>query len=201
MPFDFIARLFGRAKPAAAPARAPVAAPSKADLDLVKHYESCAKKRPDGLIGPYLEYGKTGVPTIGWGSTYYEDGRRVTMADPPITQERADALFDKVYGTFRKRVAALLPPDVAPHELGALTSLAYNIGIERFTTSTALARYKAGDKAGCASAMEWWNKDDGLVVRGLQKRRRAERLVFEGTPLAAAITAAEFSFPAALTVG
>lgn len=29
------------------------------------------------------------VPTIGYGSTVYEDGRRVTLADPPVTKERA----------------------------------------------------------------------------------------------------------------
>lgn len=29
------------------------------------------------------------VPTIGHGATYYEDGTRVSMDDPPITRERA----------------------------------------------------------------------------------------------------------------
>lgn len=28
------------------------------------------------------------VPTIGYGSTVYEDGTRVTLVDPPITKER-----------------------------------------------------------------------------------------------------------------
>lgn len=32
------------------------------------------------------------VPTIGHGATHYEDGRRVTMADPPITRQRAHEL-------------------------------------------------------------------------------------------------------------
>src|SRR5258707_168284 len=32
------------------------------------------------------------VPTIGHGATRYEDGTRVTLADPPITRERAREL-------------------------------------------------------------------------------------------------------------
>ncbi|MBO1996950.1 hypothetical protein J4714_14010 [Staphylococcus epidermidis] len=41
------------------------------------------------------------VPTIGHGSTRYEDGRRVTLADPPITRRRAVELalgeLDRTY--------------------------------------------------------------------------------------------------------
>ena len=41
------------------------------------------------------------VPTIGHGSTRYEDGRRVTLADPPITRKRAVELalgeLDRTY--------------------------------------------------------------------------------------------------------
>jgi lysozyme len=32
------------------------------------------------------------VPTIGYGSTRYEDGTRVKMSDPPITRQRAEQL-------------------------------------------------------------------------------------------------------------
>lgn len=36
------------------------------------------------------------VPTIGHGATHYEDGTRVTMADPPITRERARVLAENL---------------------------------------------------------------------------------------------------------
>ena len=43
------------------------------------------------------------VPTIGHGATHYEDGTRVTMADAPITRERARQLatnlLEAQYGT------------------------------------------------------------------------------------------------------
>jgi len=49
--------------------------------------------RDDGteVLAPYVPT-QGDVPTIGHGSTYYEDGRRVTLADPPITRERAREL-------------------------------------------------------------------------------------------------------------
>lgn len=160
---------------------------------MVQHFEQCAKRLPNGLIVPYLDGG--GVPTIGWGSTFYLDGRPVKMADSAITQAQADALFDKVYPSFRGRVAALLPVSAKPHEIGALTCFAYNCGVEGLRTSTALKRFLTGDKAGCGDALEWWNKDNGVVVRGLQKRRRAEKLVLMGMAVDAAIAQSEKDYP------
>jgi lysozyme len=49
------------------------------------------------------------VPTIGFGSTYYEDGRRVTMADPPISRARAVQLAKNLNLWEEKRFAASLP--------------------------------------------------------------------------------------------
>ena len=42
---------------------------------------------------PYLDV--VGIPTIGYGNTYYPDtGRRVTLADAPVTErEAADMLL------------------------------------------------------------------------------------------------------------
>lgn len=39
---------------------------------------------------------KGDVPTIGHGATHYEDGTRVTMADPTITRVRAHALAENL---------------------------------------------------------------------------------------------------------
>jgi lysozyme len=155
-------------------------------LVLLKHYESCRLK-------PYLDGG--GVPTIGWGNTYYEDGRKVTMADAPITQTRADDLLARVYGTFRTRVAAALPQRTPENQIGALACFAYNVGFENFRTSTAYKLVLAGDLKQGGAALEWWNKDAGLVVRGLQKRRRAEKLVLMGADPAEAIAQAETDYP------
>lgn len=166
------------------------------DAAAVMHFfEGCEKRLPDGRIGPYLDM--VGVPTIGWGNTTWPDGRKVSMADPPITQEEADALFGFFLAEFAAKVFALLPPGTPPKRAAACISLAYNIGAGQagFGGSTVLKRLKAGDAAGAAAAIEMWNKAGGKVVKGLQRRRRAERLVFEGAEPAAACKQAAKDFP------
>ena len=40
---------------------------------------------------PYLCSAK--IPTIGYGNTYYPDGKRVTLLDDDITKEKAFEIF------------------------------------------------------------------------------------------------------------
>lgn len=49
------------------------------------------------------------VPTIGHGSTRYEDGTPVRMTDPHITRERAAILARNLMGEDEKRFRASLP--------------------------------------------------------------------------------------------
>ena len=166
---------------------------------LIQHYESCERKLQDGTIEPYLD--PRGIPTIGWGNTFYQDDSRVTLADPPITQEQADALFRFVLSGFIDNVdaALLLPWETAstatPNQLAAFTSLAYNIGEKNFQSSSALRLFIAGDLATAAEHILLWNESGGVVLLGLQRRRYAERAVFLGAAVADAISEAEKTFP------
>ena len=54
-------------------------------IELVKRFEGFRNK-------PYLC--PAGVPTIGYGSTHYADGRAVTLADLPMSKEDAHALME-----------------------------------------------------------------------------------------------------------
>lgn len=49
------------------------------------------------------------VPTIGHGSTRYEDGRPVRMTDPPITRHRAEQLARNLLSQDEVRFRASLP--------------------------------------------------------------------------------------------
>jgi len=62
-----------------------------------------------------------------------------------------------------------------PNQLSAAISLAYNIGTAGYCQSTVARRFKAGDWRGGCDAFLMWNKAGGKVVRGLDRRRRAER--------------------------
>ena len=64
-----------------------------------------------------------------------------------------------------------------PNQLAASVSLAYNIGPSAFCRSTAARRFNAGQwKAGC-DAFLMWNRAGSRVIRGLQRRREAERQI------------------------
>ncbi|CAE6949615.1 Lysozyme [Ectopseudomonas oleovorans] len=60
------------------------------------------------LLAPHIPT-KGDVPTIGHGSTRYEDGTRVTLADPPITRERAEQLARALHSEEERRFQASLP--------------------------------------------------------------------------------------------
>lgn len=59
----------------------------------------------------------------------------------------------------------------------AAVSLAYNIGVGGYCSSTARRRFNAGDYAGGCEALTWFNKAGGRVVRGLVNRRTKEARV------------------------
>lgn len=62
-----------------------------------------------------------------------------------------------------------------PNQLSAAISLAYNIGTGAYCRSTVDRRFDAGDWRGACDAFLMWNRSNGAVVRGLDRRRRAER--------------------------
>ena len=49
------------------------------------------------------------VPTIGYGSTRYEDGTPVTLEDPPITEQRAEQLARNLHSEEEARFRASIP--------------------------------------------------------------------------------------------
>lgn len=125
-----------------------------------------------------------GVPTIGYGNTFYPNGRKVTMKDKPITKEYAVEIFKFVADMFAKDVNSLIKSKVNQNQFNALVSFAYNLGTdidadnipEGLGDSTLLKRVNANpnDKS-IANEFLKWNKADGKVVNGLTKRRNKEK--------------------------
>lgn len=128
---------------------------------------------------PYLDTG--GVPTIGFGSTMYENGAHVKMTDKPITRERALALFKNTLREYITAVDKLVTVSLAQHEFDALVEFVYNIGVPQFKTSTLLRILNAGaPRDQVAAQFLRWNKDNGKVVKGLVNRRKKEMNKFLG---------------------
>lgn len=122
---------------------------------------------------PYLC--PAGVPTIGYGATYYEDGTRVTLSDPPVSRERAEALLlHTVNAVYLPQVLRLCPGLDHPDRLAALIDFTYNLGGSALKVSTLRKRVNARDWDAVPSELRKWNKAGGRVLRGLTIRRDAE---------------------------
>lgn len=131
----------------------------------------------EGLrLKPYLD--SAGIPTIGIGCTYYEDGTRVKMNDPAITKERAYSLFKNVLKPYETAIWSVTRDDISQQQFNALTSLAYNIGVSGFKGSTVqkLVNKNPSDPA-IVNAFEMWKNAGGKPVL-LGRRKREAKLYF-----------------------
>ncbi len=142
---------------------------------LIWQAEGYHRKLPDGRAAPYLC--PANVPTIGLGSTFYEDGRRVTLADAPITRERAEALF-WFEANRRERDVDRLCPGLPPLARGALVSFAYNFGSGALAASTLRRLINARRYSEVPRELARWRHAAGVVQPGLVRRRAAEADLF-----------------------
>ena len=135
-------------------------------------------ERFEGLrLRPYLC--PAGVPTIGVGSTRYEDGRPVSLTDPPITRARAlEIAQHQLEREYLPRVLELCPGIDTSRRLAALTDFAYNLGTGALRASTLRRRVLAGRWDLVPGELRKWVRGGGRVLPGLVARREAEcRLV------------------------
>ena len=132
-------------------------------------------RRFEGLyLRPYLC--PAGVPTIGYGATFYEDGTKVSLRDKPITKDRAEALltWHLEYG-FLPSVTRLCTGADTPERLAALLDFAFNLGLGNLKASTLRKRVNQGDWLDAKVQIMKWNKAGGKILKGLTRRREAER--------------------------
>ncbi len=121
------------------------------------------------------------VATICDGLTSYR-GRKVTLKDH-FTEEQCATMLEEELIVHAKGVMSCSPGLALTMGLDELrregprfaaVSLAYNIGIKGYCTSTARARFNAKDYPGGCTALTWFNKAGGKVNRGLVARRKRE---------------------------
>ena len=157
---------------------------SKSIKSHIKNHEGYSSK-------PY--YCPAGVPTIGYGSTMYQNGRKVTMLDKAITEPQATDIFDWHVSLFEKDVNMLLGIDTkgvavdkgkyTQNQFDALVDFAYNLGSdidadnipEGLGDSTLLKKILANpNDPSIRTEFLKWNKAKGRVLNGLTKRRAHE---------------------------
>jgi len=126
----------------------------------------------EGLsLKPYLCPAK--IPTIGYGNTYYLNGKRVTLLDKEITKQEAFEMFKEIANRFAKRVDELVISELTQNQFNALVSFAYNVGTGNFSSSTLLKKInKNPNDLTLKAEFLRWNKASGKVLNGLTNRRK-----------------------------
>lgn len=119
-----------------------------------------------------------GIPTIAYGATYYPDGRRVRLTDPPISEQEGEMLLRYQVQSYADGIDRYAQVPLTQSQFDALTSWAYNVGLEAARKSTLMRRLNEGDYMGAANELLRWNRAGGRVWAGLTRRREAERALF-----------------------
>ncbi len=167
-------------------------------LALIKRFEGLhdGDKKTKAILEP--EADPIGIYTVGWGHALFANGRPVKNRETAYRLWRqqwpagmgpadADELLRQDAQAVCDRVVALFPKTpLAEGQLGAMVSLAYNIGVGEvggapdFADSSVRRRLINGDIMGAADAFRLWRYAGGRELPGLVARREAERRVFLG---------------------
>ena len=121
-----------------------------------------------------------GVATIGYGSTFYLDGRSVTWNDGPISEPEARKMMEAIAEKDFWNVLKVTIPyweEMTDGQRGALLSFGYNLGARffnspGFATVTAVLRDKAWESV--PDAFRLYVNPGSTVEAGLKRRREAE---------------------------
>lgn len=137
-----------------------------AGIELIKRFEGFRS-------APYKC--PAGVPTIGYGATFYPNGKKVTMADKAITEAEATELLKSMLVKFEQYVDSYCIDTITQNQFDALVSFCYNLGPANLKASTLLKKVNVNpnDETIRAEFMKW-TKAGGRTLKGLVTRRTAE---------------------------
>ena len=142
---------------------------SENGINLIKRFEGFSSK-------PYPDPATKGVPyTIGYGATFYPNGKKVTMADKPITEEEAVKLLAYMLEKFEQYVDSYCVDSLTQNQFDALVSFCYNVGPANLKSSTLLKKVnKNPNDPTIKDEFSKWVKASNKTLKGLINRRKAE---------------------------
>jgi lysozyme len=137
-------------------------------------YEIIMKFEYDGKVPPLTAYwDKYGsVWTIGWGHT------RTAKQGMEITLFQAERLLIRDVKSSVDAVNKYVKVYITQNMFDALVSFTFNVGSGALARSTLIRRLNAGDIEGAANEFLRWVYAGGEVLKGLVRRREAERNLF-----------------------
>jgi len=134
-------------------------------LELIMRFEGC-------VLGAYKD--AVGVPTIGMGHTH-----GVKMGDH-ITHQEAEQLLAEDVAIYEKCVSEMFADvELTQGQFDALVSFAFNLGCGALRKSTLRKRIESGRPELAAHEFGRWCHAGHRKLKGLVRRRAAERKLFE----------------------
>ncbi len=140
-----------------------------AGLAIIRHFEGFSSM-------PYLD--PVGIPTIGYGSIWGLDRRRVTMEHPEINEDDGEIILGRMLRHTERAVIRLIRVSLSEDQFSALVSFTYNLGNGNLQRSTLRMKANRGDTAGAAAEFPKWRRAGGRVLRGLVRRRAEEQALW-----------------------
>jgi len=141
---------------------------SNMGLNLIKGFEGKRLSAYDDGVG---------IWTIGFGTIKYPNGIRVKKGDT-CTEQQAENYLRNDLAKFETAINKLVKVPLAQNQFDALASFTYNLGETNLANSTLLRKLNKGDYQGAADQFLVWNKAGSKVMKGLVRRREAERALF-----------------------
>jgi len=142
---------------------------SQNGLDLIKQFEGLK-------LDAYQD--SVGVWTIGYGSTYWPDGRKVRKGDKLASEAEAEQLLRDVVKTYESGVNRVDKVHITQNQFDALVSFAFNLGVGALEKSTLVKKLNKIDVIPVANEFSRWTTAGGKELEGLRRRRAAERELF-----------------------
>lgn len=133
-------------------------------LNLLHSFEGCKLESYQDIVG---------VWTIGYGTTGPDIVKGLKW-----TQQQVDDRFKKDLVRFENGVSAAVKVPLTSNQFSALVCFAYNVGIQAMAGSTLVKLLNQGKTAEAADQFLRWDMAGGKKVKGLTRRREAERALF-----------------------
>jgi lysozyme len=143
---------------------------SQNGINLIKafeEFESC----------PYHD--QIGVPTIGYGTTYYPNGPKVTMNDTCIDEATATSYLVSYLAPVEAKISKIVTQPINQNQFDSLCSFSYNLGIGALEESTLLKEINVDpSNPDITHQFSLWCHAGGVVLSDLVKRRAKEAALY-----------------------
>ena len=150
-------------------------------IEMIKHDEG-VKMRPYQC--PALLW------TVGVGHVIDPNHAKIKLADRKglpipdgwdrvLSMDEVNAILKQDLARFEAGVMRLCPKGKSQGQFDALVSFSFNVGLGNLQNSTLRMKHNRGDYEGAAEEFLKWNKAGGKVLKGLDKRRRGEKALYE----------------------